>query len=201
MDAVSDLAPLGKLLNSTRNIFVNDDDILTEPACLPQNTCNIDQLAFRGVLARALAVARDFDVRINPLDVDYDAILQASAEAAGESCTQKACLPDWTRSISDGSSGLSELLAALNAVVAALPQELGEAAGDSSSGGSSSSSGAGNSTSSGGNATSSGSPSGTSGGADASNSVPVQEENMGEARSASMFGLLGALGFAVAFFL
>lgn len=184
------------MLSTTQDIFV-DASVLTEPACLPANTCNVDQLAFRGILARALAAV---DTLVpSQTNGTLGDILAASAQAAGTQCSGgakgSACGADWTQSQFDGSTGLSQDLSALNAVLAAMAQ--GAVLGEQSGASGTSSTGGGNAS-----AASSGGASGTSASASASASPPVQQdENRGEQRAASMFGLLGAMGFAVAFFL
>lgn len=177
-----------------------EDDVLTEPACLPSGTCNTDQLAFRAILARALAQFQGLVSGESSDSLNVDNILAASAEAAGATCSggsnDTTCGSDWTANEYDGSMGLSNDLSALNIMLANLPQ------GFSSRNPNSSSNSTSNSTSSGGGSqTSTGGASATSSSSIASASVEMQDQNIGEARSASMVGLLGALGFAIAFFL
>ncbi|EMC92366.1 glycoside hydrolase family 76 protein [Baudoinia panamericana UAMH 10762] len=123
--------------NST---FANNDNILTEIACAPSNTCNTDQLAFRAILARGLATARDLTLdttirRQSPngtastvlgtLHGLVNRILQASAQGAALQCSNSTsgsiCGSDWTRSSWDGTQGLGQQLSALEILLANLP--------------------------------------------------------------------------------
>ena len=201
-DIVNNATRFESILSMTTSIFVtNSTDVLTEPACIPNQTCNIDQIAYRGILARALATVRDSGAAADS-NSTINTILSASAAAAGAQCSGgdegTTCGSDWTAESFDGSRGLSEDLSALNVLLANLPQRVASGGGASNGtegGDDSSSSG------SGGSQTESGDASQTSGAANASSSADAQGENRAEQRAASMFGLLGAVGFAVAFFL
>ena len=184
-------------------------NILTEPACLPANTCNVDEIAFRGILARSIATAQSLGTAPSSAgNSSWSVVLDATAEAAGAQCSggnddnADTCGADWTKSQYDGKKGLSEDLSALNALLSALPQKLSVNGGGGSGSGNGTAT-AGSGSASNGTSTSSGGAAGTSGGAGANASAPAQQDENGVAdgRSASMFGLLGAVGFAVAFFL
>lgn len=200
-DSVEDAAPLQQILDRALETFV-DNDVLTEPACIPNENCNVDQIAFRGLLARALAVVRDSAVN-TPSNDTISTVLAASAKAAGSQCSGGAngtvCGADWTADAYDDSRGLSQDLSALNVLLANLPQRLATGSGSNSTDGDGSSSS--DSSSAGGSQTEDGEASQTSGSANASDTAEAQDENQGEQRTASMFGLLGALGFVVAIFL
>lgn len=182
-----------------QKIFTKDD-VLTEIACMPGGTCNVDQIAFRAILARGLAPFKSLVDSGRDAYINISKILTASAKAAGAQCTGgsngTSCGSDWTASHYDGSTGLSEDLSALNIMLANLPQKFSGSSSNSSSSSNGTASSGSDSTS-----TSSGDASGTSGEANSSSTPDQQGENVGDQRAASMFGLLGALGFAVAFFL
>ncbi|KAL2869113.1 glycosyl hydrolase family 76-domain-containing protein [Aspergillus lucknowensis] len=85
------------------NIFFADEpkDVMYERACEPVNTCEIDQRAFKGFLARWMAAS----TQIAPFT--YDMImpkLRASASAAAKSCIghDAICGLKWTEQGYDG---------------------------------------------------------------------------------------------------
>lgn len=123
---------------------------LTEVACAPNNNCNVDQLAFRSVLARALAQVRDLTVdtrlymsknvttasgetvpaanRSEPewtIHERVNFILETSARGAAAQCSggesSTICGSSWGNSTFDGSYGLGQDLSALNVILANLP--------------------------------------------------------------------------------
>ncbi|GIZ42224.1 hypothetical protein CKM354_000550000 [Cercospora kikuchii] len=114
-----------------------DDDtrgIITEPACIPTENCNVDQIAFRALLARGLARTRDLTLNSNTTSSDGDSttydtinrILRTSAEAAARSCTGgesgNVCGLDWRSESFDGSEGIGQDLAALEVILGVLPR-------------------------------------------------------------------------------
>ncbi|PPJ54426.1 hypothetical protein CBER1_07385 [Cercospora berteroae] len=109
--------------------------IITEPACIPTENCNVDQIAFRTLLARGLARTRDLTLNSNYTSSDngdsttYERInwiLMSSASAAAKSCTGgesgNVCGLDWTKDEFDGSEGIGEDLAALEVILGNLPR-------------------------------------------------------------------------------
>ena len=122
---------------------------ITEVACARLNNCNTDQLAFRAVLARAMAQVRDLtsDTRLyrsknetidgqtvptanhsEPLWTIHERInfiLETSARGAAAQCSGgkdgTTCGNSWGNSTFDGSQGLGQDLSALNIILANLP--------------------------------------------------------------------------------
>ncbi|KAK5719074.1 hydrolase 76 protein [Elasticomyces elasticus] len=130
------------------DVFVAND-VLYEVSCEPSHNCNIDQLAFKAILVRALANARDltFDHQITAshnestsistngsavasgsLHDSINAILRTSARAAAASCSGGAdgttCGSVWTNATWDGSYGLGQELSALEVFLANLPAKM-----------------------------------------------------------------------------
>lgn len=104
-----------------------DSGIITEVACLPQKSCNLDQKAFIASFARSLARARDL-AHASLLPVTLQSInttLRASAEGAAASCSggsnNTACGQDYTVGMFDGNTGLGQELSALEVILANLP--------------------------------------------------------------------------------
>ncbi|KAL4898729.1 glycosyl hydrolase family 76-domain-containing protein [Aspergillus ambiguus] len=93
--------------------FFPEDDVMSEVACEPHDTCNIDQRSFKAYLSRWMA----HTVQIAPFT--YDMLmpkLRASAAAAALQCNGpgNACGLRWTRGADfDGSTGVGEQMAAL----------------------------------------------------------------------------------------
>lgn len=93
----------------SKQIFFPRNKTMTEPSCMPFDTCNNDQRSFRSSLARFLGHAMilfpDFDDEI----LEY---MQASAKAAAQSCSGGTdgitCGEDWTHDGWDGVYGLGE---------------------------------------------------------------------------------------------
>ena len=202
-----DAAPISTLWSGSK-VFT-EDDVLQEVACESGDTCNVDQRAFKGVLATALANVRDLAAGSNDtLSSGITDVLEASAKAAAASCSGRSkggdvqCGLAWTSDEFDDNTGVGQHLNALSVMLALLPSKA-LASSDSPSN-STSTSGSSNGTSSSGGSSSEGS-SGSSG-ADGSSGeeagAPAQQgANGAENTAASMFGLLGAIGFAVAFYL
>ncbi|KAK4897176.1 hydrolase 76 protein [Elasticomyces elasticus] len=139
---------LVRTLVAGSDVFTSND-ILYEVACEPSHNCNIDQLAFKAILVRALANARDltFDHQITAshnestsissngsavasgsLHDSINAFLRTSARAAAASCSGSAdgttCSSVWTNSTWDGSYGLGQELSALEVFLANLPAKV-----------------------------------------------------------------------------
>jgi mannan endo-1,6-alpha-mannosidase len=112
---------------------------LTEIACAARKNCNVDALAFRAILARALSVTRaltpDVEMTATPsggnvssgepawsLHERIDFILRTSAMGAAAQCSGgksgTTCGSDWGSEEWDGSEGLGQDLSALNVFLA-----------------------------------------------------------------------------------
>ena len=186
---------------------------LTEVACAQNDNCNTDQLAFRAVLARAMAQVRDLTVdtrlyksrnetidgqtvpianRSEPLWTIHERInfiLGTSALGAAAQCSGgkdgTTCGNSWGNSTFDGSQGLGQDLSALNIILANLPA--GRPANSSMTK-------AAPAPASNGTTTAGGLGNGSSGGA------PAQATASGASGiSASSFALLAGIAFAIAF--
>ena len=104
------------------NYFIpNNDGVISEVACEPIGTCNIDQRSFKAYLARWMAMAAvkapfTYD-RLKP-------ILETSAEAAVATCTGGSdgnqCGLRWTQRSFDNSVGVGEQMSALEVIQANL---------------------------------------------------------------------------------
>ncbi|KAK4959074.1 hydrolase 76 protein [Elasticomyces elasticus] len=141
-------ASLVRTLVAGSDVFTSND-ILYEVACEPSHNCNVDQLAFKAILVRALANTRDltFDhqttashnesipistngsaVTSGSLHDSINAILRTSARAAAASCSGGAdgttCGSVWTNATWDGSYGLGQELSALEVFLANLPAKV-----------------------------------------------------------------------------
>ncbi|KAG2418942.1 hypothetical protein HFD88_002045 [Aspergillus terreus] len=94
-------------------VFFGEDNVMSEAACEPHDTCNIDQRSFKAYLSRWMA----HTVQIAPFT--YDLLmpkLRASAKAAALQCNgpNNACGLRWRRGAEyDGSTGVGEQMAAL----------------------------------------------------------------------------------------
>ncbi|OQN95750.1 hypothetical protein B0A48_17940 [Cryoendolithus antarcticus] len=169
----------------------NDNGTISEVACAPQNNCNTDQLAFKAVLARALAQTAYFAPFSSSLadPAALASLIQRSAKGATLQCQVNGgslqCGTDWVSGNNDGIEGLGQDLSVLNILLAALPQkDIGtrQTASNATSFGS------------GGNGTATGS----SGGAASGTATPLPA-NDASGVQASGFALLAALSFLVAF--
>ncbi|KAI9656276.1 MAG: hydrolase 76 protein [Bathelium mastoideum] len=141
------------LLNATTLFWTatgataTDNGTLFEPACEPEHTCDTDQFAYKGILATALARTAYFA----PSTAAFvTPVLNASAKGAAAACagpsvntsttTAKldrddatssaagngtACGTSWRAGDYDGTSGLSQEIAALSAVLALLEPGMG----------------------------------------------------------------------------
>ncbi|PGG96035.1 hypothetical protein AJ80_09880 [Polytolypa hystricis UAMH7299] len=130
------------LVNIVDSLFAKNNNVLTEVACEGNGKCNVDQKAFKGILARALGATRVLDSgtqdKITP-------ILRDSAKAAARECEgdddgkkQMECDLVWEKDDGDDSDdddddddaklrrddhhneGLGEVLSALQVVQANL---------------------------------------------------------------------------------
>lgn len=173
-----------KLLDSAIEVFASTPNaekanILTEVACANSNNCNADQQAYRAILARALAVAKELDQE------KVTAVLQASAQGAAASCSGgsngTSCGSDWSSGKFDGSTGLGQDLSALEIMLANIPRNATQTTNGTSS-------------------SASGEPSGSASG---SGAAAASQIGTGDATSLtrSTLGLLCALGLVAALIL
>lgn len=190
---------------------------LTETACAANNNCNVDQLAYRAILARGLAdiralvptTGRTFSCAgtgIDPLrntsasslcpaawttNDRIDFIVQTSAKGAAAQCAGgengTICGSTWGNSTWDGTEGLGQDLSALNIFLANLPQ--GRLASGSANG---TAGPVANGTTANSTGTTSGAASTTSSG------LPTSTSSGASGSPAFSFALLAGLGFVVA---
>nr|POF01266.1 mannan endo-1,6-alpha-mannosidase dcw1 [Quercus suber] len=113
------------VFDNARSYFASNStpNVLTEVACQPQSSCVTDQLAFRAILARALAS----QLALSTNDSDgAAAILQASAAGAAAQCVEHqdslSCGSDWSSTTWDGTYGVGQSVSALEVILANLPQ-------------------------------------------------------------------------------
>lgn len=105
--------------------------VLVESACQPRGNCNVDQQAFRAILARALANTAALAPGLNltvggfstPATVQN--LIDTSAEGAAGQCSGgtngTTCGSDWSTTKFDGSRGLGQDLSALEMILATKP--------------------------------------------------------------------------------
>ncbi|KAI5798945.1 putative cell wall glycosyl hydrolase Dfg5 [Geopyxis carbonaria] len=103
------------ILTQMEPFFV--DGVMTEQACEPYGTCNVDQRSFKAYLARFMALT----VKMAPWTADtIMPKLRTSAVAAARHCSNGAdknfCGLRWTVPTWDGYSGVGEQLSGLEAV-------------------------------------------------------------------------------------
>lgn len=109
---------LDGLLSRTLELFFFND-IVVEPACEAEKTCNTDMKLFRGVLLRGLAAAAQYApytaARIDPK-------LRATARAAAAACSGgdggRRCGYAWTAANYDDQPGAAAQMNALSALTA-----------------------------------------------------------------------------------
>ncbi|KAI7394387.1 mannan endo-1,6-alpha-mannosidase [Hortaea werneckii] len=130
----------------TSNFTFFEDGVMYEVACEPNMNCNVDQQAFKAVLARALANTKTLAATgevtqgegcgfnetgpCTTIGSDREVIqgwLESTARAAAASCEMQdaglMCGTSWRQNGYDGHSGLGQDLNALEAVLAVLPQD------------------------------------------------------------------------------
>ncbi|KAF2202831.1 mannan endo-1,6-alpha-mannosidase [Delitschia confertaspora ATCC 74209] len=114
-DAVNGLVTSGA-------VFWKGNNILTEVACEPKQTCNVDQSAFKGIAARSYARA---SVVAPIASVPLRKVLETSAKGAGSNCNGEgkdlSCTHEWQPEAAQGkhtivSGKLGEVFAALEVV-------------------------------------------------------------------------------------
>ncbi|KAK4553055.1 i-AAA protease yme1 [Recurvomyces mirabilis] len=97
--------------------FPNSTDIMYEPACELDQTCNYDQLSFKAYLARWLSKSA---VVAPYIASSVNALLTRSAQAAAQSCSGgqygNTCGQKWYVDGYDGSYGVGQELSALETV-------------------------------------------------------------------------------------
>ena len=211
MDYVSLVSRANLTFASLPNAAANGT--LTETACAPNGNCNVDQLAFRAVLARALAQVQTLtqDTRLYEAEnvttpngqthpaANYSEpewtiherisfILETSARGAATQCSGgddgTTCGNSWGNSTFDGSYGLGQDLSALNIMLANLPA--GSPANSSVTRPARAPASNGTTAVGGGNSTSGGAP-------------PQATASGASGIPASSFALLAGIAFAIAF--
>ena len=179
-------------MNAIDTFASTPNGILTEVSCASHNTCNVDQLAFRAILARALANANELVTGANLTTVvdngsqnEFDAtpssVLRASAEGAAAQCSGgdkgTTCGSDWASTKWDGTQGLGQDLSALEIILANLQSKAVRKENGTST-----------------TSTTGGSSTSTSGGA-----TTTATGNGANSHSMSIIGLLAAFCLAIAF--
>ncbi|KAK3714488.1 hydrolase 76 protein [Vermiconidia calcicola] len=170
------------MLEYALGIFLPQGNIVTETACQARDNCNVDQLAYRSILARALATTRAMDVSTSDA---ITPVLQASALGAAAQCSGgkdgTTCGSDWASTKWDKSQGLGQDLSALEILLANIPEKQVRTVNGTSTSGRP------------------GTPTGSSPGASGSfYSTPLPPATGGAGdQTAPMFGLFTALGLAV----
>jgi mannan endo-1,6-alpha-mannosidase len=104
---------LDGLLNQTLSLFF-PNGVLSEQACESEDTCDVDQMAFKGLLAHWLVdtiqMAPYTSQSILPM-------LTSSAQAAAKACNGDACPEVWSGTTSTNvTSGVGQQLSALSVV-------------------------------------------------------------------------------------
>jgi len=125
------------LLNNTVSIFF-PNDIATETACEPHDTCTIDMTAYKGLLAQQLVDT----IQVAPYTANTILpLITSSAKAAAQACTDTGCPLKWNTTASGNSSdsGVGTQIDALSFVQGLLVGK-GTSPATSSSGGSNSTS-------------------------------------------------------------
>ncbi|ODV64593.1 cell wall mannosidase [Hyphopichia burtonii NRRL Y-1933] len=104
------------IINGSKNFFKNN--IMYEPSCMDNDSCNNDQRAFRSLFARNLKLT---GLVASDVDDDLTKWLESSAKAAAQSCSGGTdgitCGQDWNHDGWDSKYGLGEQMSALNAVM------------------------------------------------------------------------------------
>ncbi|EME83008.1 glycoside hydrolase family 76 protein [Pseudocercospora fijiensis CIRAD86] len=181
-----------------------DDDVLYEVACAPNNNCNVDQLAFRAPLARALGNVRDMvnttvvtlngtsssstnktDYISTIIDRSAQGALRQCAAATNNSQTAVRCGSDWSSTEWDGTQGLGQVLSALEIMLAGIPRKRLNTM---------------NSTVNGNGTSTSGNGSGTGTGGGSATSSPAAPNEAGSVVSASFVATLMTVCFGAVFF-
>ncbi|EPY49582.1 mannan endo-1,6-alpha-mannosidase [Schizosaccharomyces cryophilus OY26] len=114
---------LDGLLNRSLTHFFNEDKIIYEPSCETSNSCNYDQTAFKGMLARYLSYTMQLAPYTSETIMSY---LHASAKAAAKACSggydAVTCGNRWTwnNGTWDNNYGLGEQLSALEVIQSVL---------------------------------------------------------------------------------
>lgn len=102
-----------KIIAGLDYFFPNGNNIMSDVACEPTDTCNIDQRSFKAYLSRLMAAT----AQIAPFT--HDTLmpkLRASAQAAALQCSgpNNACGLRWTEGANyDGKTGVGEQMAAM----------------------------------------------------------------------------------------
>lgn len=115
------------LLSATATFFTpssNATNIMYEPSCELDDSCNTDQLSFKAYLSRFMWAT----AKIAPFTSDaIQTLLQASASGAAEACTGgtdgTACGAKWYVGSSDGTAGAGQQMSALEVIQGLLINE------------------------------------------------------------------------------
>ncbi|OLL24064.1 Mannan endo-1,6-alpha-mannosidase DCW1 [Neolecta irregularis DAH-3] len=111
------------LLSKAISSFFYQEAIVNEPACEPYNTCNDDQISFKGYLSRNLGYTAQL---VPELSARIFSVLRTSAVAAGKACTGGSgttCGMNWTLGKFDGHSGVGGTIAALETITSCLAKD------------------------------------------------------------------------------
>ncbi|KAI7231320.1 mannan endo-1,6-alpha-mannosidase [Hortaea werneckii] len=206
----------------TSNVTFFDDGVMYEVACEPNMNCNTDQLAFKAVLARAMANTKNLAATgevtqgegclfnqtgpcttIGSAREVIQGWLESTAKAAAASCEMQdsglMCGTNWRQDGYDGHSGLGQDLSALEAILAVLSHYEYQTTLPVNSAGMPGGYKPPTYSDTPGNSSSSSSGSGTSPSSSASPSSPASYDNAAGTSSASLFALVAAAGVMVAF--
>jgi mannan endo-1,6-alpha-mannosidase len=106
--------------------YTNASNVMYEPACESQGTCDTDQYAFKGLLARWLAKSAQL---VPDLSHAVTILLETSALAATASCSglgqagNSTCGTKWYVNGFDGNTGLGQQFSALEVIQGLLATE------------------------------------------------------------------------------
>ncbi|KAK4946793.1 hypothetical protein LTR10_014295 [Elasticomyces elasticus] len=109
-----------QILDTTFTLFFPSEyggNIMTEMECEPKLICNQDQKSFKAYLARSLAITALLVPSTAP---QITPKLQATAQAAAESCNGGVCGEQWYLASYDSTTGVGEEMAALSIIGANL---------------------------------------------------------------------------------
>lgn len=94
---------------------------MTEVACEPSNTCNLDQQSFKAYLSRWLAATVKWAPHTRPVIMPY---LKASAIAAANQCRGGAngrmCGHHWSSGVHDGTTGVGQQMSAMEVTLSCM---------------------------------------------------------------------------------
>ncbi len=115
------MAPLQGILNGLIDVFFNEDNVIVEAGCEPENNCNTDGLTFKSFTLRWMALTAELVPGLAGQIWPY--ILKSGEGAAGQ-CDGgddgQECGYHWTTTTWDGSTGVGQQMSALSAIQANL---------------------------------------------------------------------------------